>query len=374
MSCRTISHLPKAPRSHFLGWSLAVAWVVFWGLGHSCGKKESGDNNNTAAPKPTATPTPSPTPSPTPTPIPFGVRDFWVGNTNNRILARYDANGSLKNFVDLQNLATSGGVTAIEYLDGNNLVAVLDPGADGGESIVSINPTTAVVKSPTWYKSSTTFHKISSDSLVASAVAGSLLAPTGTAVERLIYNANGAFRLVAADGTSAYITKLGGACESDKIQLISSLVHKGNKFLAVFSSGNVGRINVAHQLDSAPKCLSSHDYTASGLPTKSTHVPSAAVQMSDGKLYVLYQEPSNPLVMRYTFNGTLLEAPEVVFSDSSVLGSLPKGLAQRSDTSFLIGNTNADKIFEISFAGAYTGFFLQSSFTIDVSFLKTAPK
>lgn len=346
----------------------------------ACGDKKS---DPAPGPQPTVpTPSPSPTPPVVPLPIPSPApngnapRAFWVATAAHRLLSLYDATGAQRLIVDLQSYSSAGGVTALQYLDPSTLLAVVDPGGTtGGEFILTVDPGNGTVKQSNWFRDTTNFNNVSTNGLLTGAVSGSVLVHTNTAIERLIFNAVGAGRLTGVSGgNSSYIPAFTtGTCATDKVTNIALLQSNATKVVLMMSAGSAQRLNVVGDLEANPTCHSSHDYAGTGLPTTSADTPAAALQMGDGKVYVLFQHTTNPKIVRYDFDGKTLSAPSIIYQDSAILGSTPRGFAKRTDASFLVGNPIAGKIFEVTTAGSFTGFYLQSSFTIDISAIATSP-
>ena len=345
----------------------------------ACSKSASSPaaivENPTPIPTAAATIAPLP-PIPTTSPISNVPKGFWVGNLSLRLLARFDIFGNKVAEADLQSIAQSGGVTALAYLDATTLVALLDPGTvAGGEVLVTIDANTGAIKNKSWWQDSTSFAAIESNGIVSNAINNNVLFSGNKTIERLIYNAGGAARVGGtAGGSSSYIPQItAGVCASDKIGNIGLLVINNSLSLAQLTHGTTQRINILGNLEGSPSCISSYNYAAVGQPTTADHIPMSAVQMPDGKLYVLYQHPTAPKIISYDTDGRTLSNPIVAYEDASVLGATPRGLTKFGETTMLVGNPTTGKVFEIFTAGGFTGFFITSTYTSSVGTILTVP-
>lgn len=340
----------------------------------ACGRSDDSDDASTPSPSPTATRTPARTPAPTPTEVvdtkPTG---FWVASSSLRVLSRYDTAGVLKTpLIDLKStLGAAGGITAMKFLDATNLLVVHDPGTTtAAESIALVDSKKGVVKSKGWFTDATNFNQVSSYNLITGFIANTLLVPNGTRILRMLYDAS-------LNPSSAATSFLDGSsvsgCPHTSIEFAQTLTFGSTKHIILLSSGTEQRINAISLAAGSPRCGASLVYSEAGQPATTADVPSAAVRMADGRLYVLYQHPSASKIVSYAFDGSRFSDARLVFSDQAILGAKPRALFARSALRMLVANTDDDKIFEISTAGAFTGFFVDNSFTQDVSVIELAP-
>ena len=157
------------------------------------------------------------------------------------------------------------------------------------------------------------------------------------------------------------------SCPHTAIEHVNMVTVNGINYLIVASSGANARINAIGFSGGHPTCAATLNYAATGQPTDATDVAVSTLFLSDNNIYVLYQHATKSKIVRYAFDGKTFGAGNVVYSDQSILGSKPRGFTARSSQRILVGNTDDDKIYEISTAGAFTGFFVDNSFTVDVS-------
>ena len=346
-----------------------------------CACSKSASSPAAIVENPTPTPTAAVTiaplpPIPTTAPVINVPKGFWVGNLSLRLLARFDVFGNRVAEADLQSIAQTGGVTALAFLDPTTIVAILDAGTvAGGEVLVTIDANTGAIKNKSWWQDSTAFAAVESNGIVSNAINNNVLFSGNKTIERLIYNGGGAARVGGtAGGSSSYIPQItAGVCASDKIGNIALLTINNALSLAQLTHNTAHRINILGNLEGSPSCISSYDYAAAGQPTTVDHIPISAVQMPDGKLYVLYQHAVAPKIVSYETDGRTLTNPIVVYEDASVLGATPRGLTKFGETTMLVGNPITGKVFEIFTAGGFTGFFITSTYTSSVGAILTVP-
>lgn len=338
----------------------------------SCGSDESSDT--VADPGPSPSPTPRTTGSATP--VPTGTPDtpstgFWVGSSSLRVVSRYDSAGKIRTpIIDLKGaLGADGGITALKFVDSTNLLAFFDPGVSTKkEAILLIDAKKGTLKNRAWFTDDTELADVKATNLITGFIPNTLLIPNGTKILRVLYD-----RALNASGSASTLLEgstLSG-CPHTTLEYVNLVTVNGTKYLLVLSSGANTRVNVIGFSAGNPTCQASLNYAATGQPTDATDVPVNAVLMADGRIYVLYQHATKSKIVRYTFDGKAFGTGSVIYSDQTVLGAAPRGLVARSSQRLLVGNTEEDKIFEISTSGAFTGFFVDNSFTEDVSTIVT---
>ena len=345
--------------------------VPFWILIGSCGNedKASSQDGEVGPVVPKKSPTPSAAISPTPQPD-TSSREFWVTSSSSRVVSRYDAQGKIKlPLIDLKStLGVDGGATALQMLDPNTLMLFFDPGLNNKtESLSLVDPGTTQVKSKKWFMDYTEMKNVETSSLVTGFISNTVLIPVGSKVLRLLYDSN---FTPAALSTFLEPSTLPNCPFSQTKSLISAKI-KGQNFLLLASSGAHLQINAIKLEAGAPSCAFSFNYEAADDLTNSGD---AAVDMlvgSDGRLYVLYQNDVQSKLVSYKIESSSLSEGRIVFQDQGILGPKPKGLAARSNQRLIFSNTTDDKIYEVTTSGAFTGFFLENSFTQDVTSINT---
>ncbi|MEN9826503.1 MAG: hypothetical protein RI953_2248 [Pseudomonadota bacterium] len=338
----------------------------------SCGKSSS--TNNTSA-------NPTPTPVPTVTEVPESAPvSFWMTSNPKEgggpVAYRYDGTGRLSLTIDLRESGLDyGPITALHFLDASTLMFFIDPGVDK-ETIGTFDVKTGLIKNKAWGSETsikTAFKAARANSFVTGLQNGVLHAQTASGIKAIRYGSDGG--LAAEDfynSTSAAATDcpVGTVTQSKLVQ------GGGNLSLGVLVSGTATRINILYSQGGEVKCRSSLDY-AQGPETTAQHKAVNIEQMPDGKIYVLYQHESTPLVMRYDFDGTSLTNPKKVYSGVSNLGKTPLGLIARTNKRLLIGRPDIGALVEIQLksteAAEQTDFYKTTSFAKDLTALVAEP-
>lgn len=348
-------------------------------LSISCGddKEDDGSDNDDDTKPPTEQPPsePEPQPSSAPKSEPVG---FWAASASQRVVSRFDASGASTAVLDFQPYLQVGGITALGFLSpsvGGGLVALLDQQTESAaEFLAQIDTQSGSIKTPYWYLDNANLTGLDTHTILGDTIESNLLIHTTSGIERLILGQAAApNRISGAGGIGPWIPSLGTTglgCRSLTIVSIATLVNAEEKFLMINSTGaEAYNLNIIKDLDTSPTCLTTHDYSASDLPTTSADVPVNAMQMPNGKVYVLYTNATSPKIVSYDFDGTSLANPAVIFADAAVLGSAPRGLTPRSSQNFLFGNATNGTVYELTTNGELTGFFVQSTFLVGVSSL-----
>jgi hypothetical protein len=335
------------------------------------GSDDSGD----APPAPTASPSTTATPvdgSPTATATPERpATGFWVASSTLRVVSRYDTAGKIRTpVIDLKGaLGPVGGITALRFLDSTNLLGFFDP-ADPTkkEAVVLIDARKGVIKNRAWFIDDAELADVEVTNLITGFIPNTLLIPKRESVLRVLYdktfNASTTATVFLAPTTLS-------ACPFSQIEHAGLVTTNGTKTIVMLSSGANARINVFGFANGVPTCVTTYNYGASGQPTSSADIPVNALRASDGALYVLFQNPTRSKIVKYAFDGKRISSPSVVYSDQAVLGATPRGLLSRASGKLLVGNSTDDRLYEITTSGAFTGFFIDNSFTVDVSTLVT---
>ena len=350
---------------------LATLGVVTF-LSASCGSDDSSDSSNDPSSTPTASPTAKTTATPLVTVTPDSISSgFWIGSSSLRVVSRYDSLGKVRTpIIDLKGaLGPDGGITALKFVDSSNLLAFFDPGVSTKkEAILLIDAKKGTLKNRAWYTDDTELADVKTTNLITGFIPYTLLIPNGTKILRVLYD-----KALNASGSATTLLEATTltSCPHTTIEHVNMITVNGTKYLLLSSSGANARVNVIGFSGGSPTCVASLNYAATGQPTDATHVAVNALHMADGKIYVLYQHATKSKIVRYTFDGKTFGSGSVLYSDQSILGAKPQGLAARSSQRILVGNTDDDKIFEISTSGAFTGFFVDNSFTEDITTIVT---
>jgi hypothetical protein len=367
------SHL-NGPRLHFVFGLTPVLLCVGLSGGLlssavSCGKKDSSSEESGAEPNPTKTPIKGATATIPPTPVvDSGSVEFYVGSSALRTFVRFDSKGGFKNpWIDLKSsFGNDGGITAYASFNDANKIVAFDQGlTTKSESLALLDPIAGTVKNKNWIVDSA-LTQVNFSGLVTGFIANTLLVGTSDKILRILYDGN----FSSAASTSEFLTgsTLAG-CPHTAIENLNLVKKDDAKTLVLLSSGANTKINLIGLSAGAPTCAASFDYATAGQPTTSADVPISSVLMGDGLLYVLFQNATASKIVKYTYTASSLANPVVVFSDQTLLGAKPRALFGRSSLRLLFANTVDDKIYEISTAGVFSGFFLDNSFTQDVSLI-----
>lgn len=363
----------------FLGTLLLMTFV------HSCGSKEEADDEESANPTPTPTPTemttPTPTsapstaetPTPSPTPEPPQPR-IYVASTTQRFIAAYDVDGKFIKYFDLSPYFSAGGVTAMEFIDDDNLFAFFDPGA-AGERIVHINVETGAIN-PSWGIDATNLNNVTVNSFVKDANSRLYVQRT-TSVLNYIYNLSSSLLLVTASGGWPMTST--ASCLITTINGIVQATNAGSTYFLELSSGVNNRINTwsnPYTSLACPAAGNSYNYTTTA-PAGAGYSAITGIQALDSKIYIRYAHATTPTVMRYDFNGTTISAGTSIFADPGFLGTsvaIRSKMAMIDSTTFLLPNWDNDFIFKLTTAGSVgNGIFIKDGFTVDVGAIAIRP-
>lgn len=352
--------------------SLLASLGLIASFSTSCGSDDSSDTSDEPAAQPTATPTAKPSTAPTTTGTPDTVSTgFWIGSSSLRVVSRYDSVGKVRTpIIDLKGaLGADGGITALKFVDSTNLLAFFDPGVTTKkEAILLIDAKKGTLKNRAWYTDDTELADVKATNLITGFIPNTLLIPNGTKILRVLYD-----KALNASGSASTLLEATTltSCPHTTIEHVNMITVNGAKYLLVSSSGTNARLNVIGFSGGSPTCVASLNYAATGQPTDSTDVLVNALRLADGNIYALYQHATKSKIVRYSFDGKTFGAGKIIYSDQAILGTKPQGLAARSSQRLLVGNTDDDKIFEISTSGAFTGFFVDNSFTEDITTIVT---
>jgi hypothetical protein len=87
--------------------------------------------------------------------------------------------------------------------------------------------------------------------------------------------------------------------------------------------------------------------------------------MPDGKVYILYQHPTDSMIVRYDYDGEKLTNNAVMIRGVVNLGEVPFGMIARTNKKLLVARPDVSAFVEIflrSDGGEQTEFYMRSSF------------
>lgn len=339
-------------------WSPSLVSVLLLVVGLSCGKSSSEDSETAES---------TPTPTPTVTEIPeSAAAAFWLSQDTGSgpVAVRFDPEGRRSLVVDLYESGLDfGTITSFSFLDLSTLLFFVKPGSETSvPTFGTIDISTGLLKNKAWGFESSIREKFKDNSvhsMISGLQSGVLHAQTATGASIIRYNDEGG--LAAEDFYSS--TTLTD-CPSDDVTGVV-LVSGGDAQQMLILSGGAShkRINVVGVAQGAPNCRSSFDYSSGS--TTSEHKAVNAVQMPDGKIYVLYQHPTDSMIVRYDFDGEKLSNNLVMIRGVGNLGAAPFGMIARTNKKLLVARPDVSALIEISLrsdGGVQTDFYMRSSF------------
>lgn len=314
----------------------------------ACGKSSSG---NDPSPSPTASPTIVVTEQPESAAVPFWLASNWKDG-GGPVAVRFDSNYNQSLTVDFYAVGVDfGPITSFHFLDSSTLTFFVDGGV-GKETIGTFDVKTALIKNKAWGSESSIKAALNGarvSSLVTGLQQGVLYAQTPSSIKSIRYNGDGGVfgdtffpRTDDPEATAA--------CPVGTITSSALLRTNNNASLALLSTGTANRISILYVEGGKLMCRSSYDFAA-GPDTTAQHKPVNIIQNSDGKVFVLYQHDSAPLVIRYDFDGTNLSNPQKVYFGVGNLGKTPLGMIARTNKRLLIGRPDIGAIVEILVKG-----------------------
>lgn len=350
--------------------------ISFWCVACGAKKKEDIlDDGLQASPSPnSAVVVASPTTAPAPSVAVTSFANIWVASNSMRAIASYDAGGNFQSFIDLSSYLNAGSITSITFLSKNTLIVTADPGAAGEKIIrIDLNGNNAATVNANWFQDSTNFNNISMYKIVKWSNS-KLVAVKGNAMlEGLSYNiANNTVSRIGAPWINTGLVSA-ATCNITVNQYVTPVSFNGVSKLIGLSSGVNARINFYGNIDSAPTCDASVNY-AGGLITAG-HVPTGAVQMADGKVYVRYQSTANPAIIRYDYDGANLTNPFNFYTDSGFLNTTvtDRELVALDGTNMLFSNWSANAIIRVNTTTGAAEFFIKDMFTASVNAIGIRP-
>ena len=348
----------------------------------SCGSKKDSnveENASDLLPTATASPTPSPSTSPnTSAATPKPVASIWVASNTMRALAGYDMNGKFVSFIDLSNYLSTGSVTSITFLNKDTLLVTADPGASGEKIMrIDLSDNTAASINANWFQDTTNFNAITMTKIVKWSNSKLIAVKSNTVIEGLSYSMSN--NAVSRIGTPAWIntglTTGVNICPLAAAQYVIPVSYNNVAKLVGFSSGTAttARMNIYGGIDASPTCDASINFV-SGVVT-ANHIPVGAVQMPNGKIYVRYQFTTNPVIIRYDFDGATINNPSTFFNDSGFLNTTTadRDLVALDANNMLFSNWQANAIIRVNTTTAAADFFIRDMFTASVNAIAVRP-
>jgi hypothetical protein len=339
--------------------------------------KKSDDQVLQIKPTPVVVIPPKATPTPVPTP-----KAFWVASSTKAVLSYHGNDGQFKNKIDLSAGLNSGGITSLQLLDANTLVAFVDRG-NSGEKLITINIKEAKIQNADWFQSAFQFlNNTESFSLMSGLATGQFLVQKSTGIENLDYTdgTNFATRHNGTASESWIPQGLPGdsTCSTGVIKASQLLYFKDQPLLLNLTSPNPDapegqtRLDVIGNLKTTPRCFSSFNFASDA--SLASDIPVGAVQMPDGFVYVLFQSLSNEhKIVKYSFDGVSLSAGTVIAKGSSPFPGTPLGITQFAHDSLAVGLPSLSKIVHISTSGEYRGVLTSHSDLSGISSLLSVP-
>jgi hypothetical protein len=349
----------KKPISTFArGWAPSVVSAILLVLGLSCGKSSSDDSETAEA---------TPTPTPTATEIPeTSPSAFWLSQDTGAgpVAVRFDSEGRRSLIVDLfESGLDLGTITSFSFMDASTLLFFVKPGSETSvPTFGTIDISTGLLKNKAWGSESSIREKFKDNSvhsMVSGLQSGVLHTQTADGVKIVRYNNDGGLRAEDFYG-NATLTD----CPSDEVTGVVLVSGADAQQMLVMSGGDSHRrINVVGIAQGAPSCRSSFDYSSGS--TTAAHKAVNAVQMPDGKVYVLYQHATDPMIVRYDYDGEKLSNNTVMIRGLGNLGEAPFGMIARTNKKLLVARPDVSALIEISLrsdGGEQTDFYMRSSF------------
>lgn len=354
--------------------------IVFAACGANKKKTEESQDPSSIDSLPTVTSTPiviataTPTPAASPT-ASAPLATVWVASNTLRAVAGYDANGNFIKMIDLSTYMPSGAITSITFINKNTMILTADPGASGEKLIrVDLADNTVTNINTNWFQDATNFNNISMYKLLKWSSSKLIAVKSSAMIESLTYNiSNNAIGRTGAPFINTGLTTSAIVCNLTTAQYAIPATYNNVTKLIGFSSGANARANIYGNIDTTPTCDASVNYVA-GLVT-ANHVPVGAVQMPDGKVYVRYQFTSNPLIMRYSYDGLNLTNGTVVFSDSGFLNTTTsdRDLVALDDKNLLFANWQTNGIVKFNTSTGLAEFFIRDMFTASANAIGVRP-
>ena len=327
-------------------------------LGLSCGKSSSDDSEAAEA---------TPTPTPTATEVPESAPSaFWLSQDTGSgpVAVRFDSEGRRSLIVDLfESGLDLGTVTSFNFMDASTLLFFVKPGSESSvPTFGTIDISTGLMKNKAWGSESSIremFKENSVHSMISGLQSGVLHAQTSNGVKIVRYKDDGGLR-----AEDFYTGSTLADCPSDDVTGVVLVTGADAQQMLVMSGGDAHRrINVIGIAQGAPACRSSFDYSSGS--TTAGHKAVNAVQMPDGKIYVLYQHSTDPMIVRYDYDGEKLTNNVVMIRGVGNLCEAPFGMIARTNKKLLVARPDVSALIEISLrsdGGEQTDFYMRSSF------------
>lgn len=348
----------------------------------ACGSKKKSDEEAPVASEtaPQATPSSAPATAvvtPTPVAAPLPTATIWVASNTLRAIAGYDANGTFMKLIDLSTYLPTGSVTSMTFVNRNTLIVTADPGA-AGEKLMRIdlsdNGGTVSDINANWFQDATNFNNVTMYKLLKWSGSKLIAAKGNAMIEVLTYNVNNnAVTRTGAPAINTGLTTGANICNLTAVQYVIAATLNNVTKLIGFSSGANARANIYGNINATPTCDGSFNYATGGVTAN--HIPVGAVQMADGKIYVRYQFTTNPVIMRYTYDGLTLTNGSVFFNDSGFLNTTTtdRDLVALDSTNLLFANWQANAIVKLNTTNAVAEVLIRDMFTASANTIAVRP-
>jgi hypothetical protein len=352
----------------------------------ACGtKKKAADDKQSASedsvpvstPFPISTPTSQPVVTQTSPSVTVPTATIWVASNALRAVAGYDAKGNFVKLIDLSTYFPSGSISAITFLNKNTMIVTADPGTSG-ERLMRIDLSDDVGNvaaiNANWFQDSVNFTNVAMFKLLKWSNSKIIAVKGNSMIEMLTFNLNNnAVSRTGAPAINNGLTTAANVCNLTTSQYLMTATLSNVTKLIGFSSGAYARANIYGNIDVNPTCDGSFNYIA-GTVTAG-HIPVGAVQMGDGKVYVRYQFTSNPVIMRYSYDGLTLANATVFFNDSGFLNTTTsdRDLVALDSTSMLFANWQANAIVKLNTSTGVAEFLIRDMFTASANSIAIRP-
>lgn len=339
-------------------WGCACMSALLLAMGLSCGKSSTEDSGSTET---TPTPTPMATEVPETSPAAFWLSQESVWGP---VLVRFDSEGRQSLVLDLfASGLDAGTITSFNFMDPSTLLFFVKPLTESSvSSFATVDISTGLLKNKAWGAESSIREKFKDNvvySMISGLQSGVLHAQTLDGVKIVRYNDDGGLRAEEFYGSTALAD-----CPADDVTGVVLVTGGEGQQMLILSGGDAHkRINILEISQGVPACLSSFDYSTGA--TTQAHKAVNAVQMSDGKVYVLYQHATDPMIVRYDFDGEKLTNNFVMIRGVGNLGQTPFGMIARTNKKLLVARPDVSALIEIALrsdGGEQTDFYRNTAF------------
>ncbi len=261
------------------------------------------------------------------------------------------------------------------FLTKDTILVTADPGASGEKIIrIDLNDNNAASINANWFQDTTNFNAITMTKIIKWSNSKLIAVKTNAMIEGLSYSMNNnAVSRIGSPWINSGLTTGVNNCLLTTAQYAIPVSYNNVAKLVGFSSGPNTRMNIYGGIDASPTCDASVNFVA-GVVT-ANHIPVGAVQMPNGKIYVRYQFTTNPVIIRYDFDGATINNPSTFFNDSGFLNTstADRDLVALDANNMLFANWQANAIIRVNITTAAADFFIRDMFTAGVNAIAVRP-